>query len=106
MVFFTTASILSFVRWRDGGYKNTKWLILAAICMELAAGSKYNAMLAWFFVNLMMVFRYSRDTGRGLPVLRFGAVFFFIALLVVLPWYIKKLYADGKPGVSIVRRVF
>jgi 4-amino-4-deoxy-L-arabinose transferase-like glycosyltransferase len=27
MTFFTTASILAFVRWRDGSYKDTKWLV-------------------------------------------------------------------------------
>ena len=106
MGFFTTASILSFVRWRDGGYKNTKWLILSAICMGLAAGSKYNAMLAWFFVNLTMVFCYSRDTGRGLPALKFGAVFFAITLLIVLPWYIKNYILTANPVYPLFDRFF
>ena len=56
MTFFTTASILAFVRWRDGSYKDTKWLALSAVCMGLAAGSKYNAMIAWLFLNLIIVF--------------------------------------------------
>jgi hypothetical protein len=51
MTFFTTAIILAFVRWRDGNYKDTKWLVLSAVCMGLAAGSKYNAMIAWLFLK-------------------------------------------------------
>ena len=97
MVFFATASILAFVRWRDGSYKNTKWLALSAVCMGLAAGSKYNALIAWFFLNLMIVFYYSRDTKKGLPALRYGVTFFAIALLVVSPWFIKNYIQTGNP---------
>jgi len=97
MTFFTTASILAFVRWRDGKYKDIKWLILSAVCMGLAAGSKYNALIAWLFLNLMIVFCYSRDTENGLPALKSGAVFFAIALLVVAPWFIKNYILTGNP---------
>ena len=97
MVFFATASILAFVRWRDGSYKNTKWLVLSAVCMGLAVGSKYNAMIAWLFLNLIMVFYYSRDTKNGLPALQYGVAFFAIALLVVSPWFIKNYIQAGNP---------
>ena len=97
MTFFTTASILAFVRWRDGSYKDTKWLVLSAVCMGLAAGSKYNALIAWLFLNLMLVFYYSRDTEKGLPALRYGLAFFAIALLVVSPWFIKNYIQTGNP---------
>ncbi len=97
MTFFTTASILACVRWRDGGYSNAKWLVLSAVCMGLAAGSKYNAVIAWFFLNLMVIFYYSRDRGRGLPALKSGVVFFVIALFVVSPWYIKNYILTAYP---------
>ena len=97
MAFFITASILAFVRWRDDGYKNTKWLILSAICMGLAAGSKYNALIAWFFLNLMLVFCYSRDNGKTLPALKYGVVFFAITFLIASPWYIKNYILTANP---------
>ena len=97
MTFFTTASILAFARWRDGTYKDTKWLALSAVCMGLAVGSKYNALIAWLFLNLMMVFYYSRDTKKGLPALGYGVTFFAIALLVVSPWFIKNYIQTGNP---------
>ncbi|HUV50213.1 MAG TPA: phospholipid carrier-dependent glycosyltransferase [Anaerolineae bacterium] len=106
MTFFTTASILAFVRWRDGNYKDTKWLIISAVCMGLAAGSKYNALIAWLFLNLMIVFCYSRDTENGSGALKSGVMFFAIALLVVSPWYIKNYILTGNPIYPLFDQVF
>jgi len=97
MAFFTTASILAFIRWREEGYQSTKWLILSALCMGLAAGSKYNALIAWFFLNAMIVFYHSKDTGKGLPALKSGVMFFVVTLLIVSPWYIKNYILTGNP---------
>ncbi|MFH0894560.1 MAG: phospholipid carrier-dependent glycosyltransferase, partial [Bacteroidota bacterium] len=106
MTFFITASILAFIRWREGTYKDIKWLVLSAVCMGLAAGSKYNALIAWFFLNLMLVFCYSRDTENGLGALKSGAVFFVIALLVVSPWYIKNYILTENPIYPLFDQVF
>ncbi len=106
MVFFATASVLAFVRWRDDNYIGAKWLVLSAVCMGLAAGSKYNALIAWLFLNLMMVFYYSRDTKKELPALRYGVAFFAIALLVVSPWFIKNYIQTGNPIYPLFDRFF
>ena len=97
MTFFTTASILAFIRWRDSGCRDAKWFVLSAVCMGLAAGSKYNALIAWFFVNLMVIFCYSRDNGKTLPALKSGLAFFAITLLIVSPWYIKNCILTANP---------
>jgi len=106
MTFFTTASVLAFVRWRDDGYRNAKWLLLSAVCIGLSAGSKYNALIAWLFLNLMIVFYYSRDTENGLGAFKSGAVFFVIALLVVSPWYIKNYILTENPIYPLFDQVF
>ena len=106
MTFFTTASILAFVRWRDENYYDTKWFVLSAVCMGLAAGAKYNALIAWLFLNLMIVFCYSRDTKNGLGALKSGVIFFAIALLVVSPWYIKNYILTGNPIYPLFDQVF
>ncbi len=106
MVFFVTAGILAYTRWRDGNYKDTKWLALSAICMGLAAGSKYNALIAWLFVNLMMVFYYSRDTKKEFPALGYGAAFFAITILVVSPWFIKNYILTGNPTYPLFNSFF
>ncbi|MBN2515138.1 MAG: phospholipid carrier-dependent glycosyltransferase [Deltaproteobacteria bacterium] len=97
MAFFTTASVLAWIKWQSEGYKDLKWFILSAVCMGLAAGSKYNALIAWFFLNLMVVFYYSRDTRKGLQAVKFGVVFFVVTLFVVSPWFIKNYIQTGNP---------
>ena len=97
LVFFTTASVLSFLRWRDDGYGDAKWLFLSAACMGLAAGTKYNAFIAWFFLNGAVCYLYSRDTGKQLQALKWGGLFFLAALAVVSPWLLKNLLLKGNP---------
>ena len=97
MVFFSTASILAWIKWQNEDYKYAKWFILSAVCMGLAAGSKYNALLAWFFLNLMVVYYYSRDTKKELQSVKYGVVFFLVTLLIVSPWFIKNYIQTGNP---------
>ncbi len=66
------------------------------VCRLHGIGSG-NALIAWLFLNLMMVFYYSRDTEKGLPALGYGVAFFAIALLVVSPWFIKNYIQTGNP---------
>lgn len=105
MVFFTTASVLAWITWQREGYKELKWIILSAVCMGLAAGSKYNALIAWFFLNLMVVFYYSRDTKKGLQAVKYGLVFFIITLLVVSPWFIKNYIQTGNPIYPLLNKL-
>ena len=106
MVFFSTASILAWIKWQDEDYKYTKWFILSAVCMGLAAGSKYNALLAWFFLNLMVVYYYSRDTKKELQSVKYGVVFFLVTLFIVSPWFIKNYIQTGNPIYPLLNHLF
>ena len=106
MVFFTTASVLSFLRWRDGCYQNTKWLLLSAVCMGLAAGTKYNALVSWLFLGAAVCFLYARDTGKQLQAIRRGTLFFLVALAVVSPWLVKNLILTGNPIYPLMDNLF
>lgn len=106
LVFFTTASVLAFLRWRSDEYKENKWLFISAIAMGLALGTKYNALIAWFFVSLALVFLYSRDTEKQLLAIRYGTVFFLVSLLVFSPWLIKNFFLTGNPFFPLFKGVF
>jgi 4-amino-4-deoxy-L-arabinose transferase-like glycosyltransferase len=106
MVFFTTASILSWLQWRDGGYENAKWLLLSAACMGLAAGSKYNAIISWLFLNGAVCYLYARDTGKQLQAVRWGALFSLVALAVFSPWLVKNLILTGNPIYPLLDNLF
>jgi 4-amino-4-deoxy-L-arabinose transferase-like glycosyltransferase len=106
MIFFTTASVLSYLRWRDGGYEDGKWLLLSAVCMGLAAGTKYNALISWLFLGGAVCFLYARDTGKQLQALRWGLIFFLVALVTVSPWLVKNLILKGNPIYPLMDNVF
>jgi len=106
MIFFTTASVLSYLRWRDGSYEDVKWILLAGVCMGLAAGTKYNALISWLFLGGAVCFLYARDTGRQLQAIRWGALFSLVALAVVSPWLVKNLILQGNPIYPLLDNLF
>jgi 4-amino-4-deoxy-L-arabinose transferase-like glycosyltransferase len=106
LVFFTTASVLAYLRWRDSGYGEAKWLILSAACMGLAAGTKYNAIITWIFLNGAVCFLHARDTGKQLQAVRWAGVFFLVALAVVSPWLVKNLILKGNPVYPLLDSLF
>jgi 4-amino-4-deoxy-L-arabinose transferase-like glycosyltransferase len=106
MTFFTTASLLALLQWRESDYRDGLWMALSAIAMGLALGSKYNALIAWFFLNLMVVFYYSRDRGGTGQALKKGILFFTLTLLVASPWYIKNMVLTGNPLYPLLERYF
>ncbi|MBW2491197.1 MAG: phospholipid carrier-dependent glycosyltransferase [Deltaproteobacteria bacterium] len=106
MTFFTTGSVLAFIRWRDSEYSEFKWFLIASLCMGIAIGSKYNALIAWFIVTLMVIFRYVRDTNKQMVALRYGLLFFVIAALVASPWYVKNYLQTGNPFYPLFNSFF
>lgn len=106
LVFFTTLSILACLYWRDSEYKKIGWLLISAVAMGLALGTKYSALPAWFFLTLAIVFIYSRDTGGQGRALRYGLVFFLVSLLVFSPWLIKNAILTGNPFYPLYQSVF
>ena len=106
LAFFTTASILTFIRYRDGEFKEFKWLFLSSLAMGLALGTKYNALIAWFFLSLTIVYVYSRDTGRQGRAVIYGLIFFMISLSVFSPWLIKNIILTGNPLYPLFKGIF
>jgi len=106
MIFFTTASVLCYLRWRDDQYENVKWLLLSAVCMGLAAGTKYNALISWVFLNGAVCFLYARDTGRQLQAIRWGGLFFLVVLAAASPWFVKNLILTGNPIYPLMDNLF
>ena len=97
LVFFSTASVFAFIRYRNGGFQEFKWLFISSLSMGLALGTKYNALVIWFFLTLSIVFIGSRDTKKQWPSIRMGSIFFLISLCVFSPWLIKNFMLTGNP---------
>jgi len=106
MTFFTTASVLAFIRWRDSEYSRFKWVLISSFCMGIAVGSKYNALIAWFVMNLMLMLSYVRDTNKQIGAFQYGILFFIITALLASPWYLKNYLQTGNPFYPLFKSFF
>lgn len=106
LAFFITAAIFAFLRYRDGEYKELKWLFISSIAMGLALGTKYNALLAWFFLSLAIVFVYSKDTKEQRMAVKCGLIFFLLSLFIFSPWLIKNIILTGNPLYPLLQGIF
>ena len=106
LIFFTTAAILAFVRYRDGEFKEFKWLFFSSVAMGLALGTKYNALIAWCFLTAAIIFIYSRNTGEQWKAIKCGLIFFLISLLIFSPWLIKNMILTGNPFYPLLQGFF
>jgi len=106
MTFFTTGSVLAFIKWRDSEYRRFKWLLISSICMGIAIGSKYNALIAWFILNLILMFSYVRDTNKQIAAFRYGIFFFIVTVFVASPWYLKNYFQTGNPFYPLFNSFF
>ena len=97
LTFFSAASILSFIRYRDGGFKECKWLFFSSLFMGIALGTKYNALVIWFFLTLWIVLITVRDTKNQRQALWNGAIYFLISGILFSPWLIKNIMLTGNP---------
>ncbi|HXG50599.1 MAG TPA: hypothetical protein VNN77_04225 [candidate division Zixibacteria bacterium] len=103
LVFYSTASLLCLVRWREEGAR--RWLALAACSAGFAAATKPNGLLS--LALLSMVFLLSAASA-GAPKRIVGAVALFgtLALIPVLPWLIKNELQTGNPFYPFLGRFF
>lgn len=106
VVFFVTASILSFIRWRDSEYDQSRWLLISAVAMGLGLGSKYSSLVPWFFVTMAIIFISSRDTGNSGKAMKYGSLFFLISLAVFSPWLVKNTILTGNPFYPLFPGIF
>jgi hypothetical protein len=97
LTFFSAASIFSFIRYRDGGFKEFKWLLFSSLSMGIALGTKYNALVIWFFLTLWIVLITVRDTKNQRQALWNGAIYFLISGILFSPWLIKNIMLTGNP---------
>lgn len=106
MTFFITAGVYGFVQWKTGDYAKNSWFLMSAVSMGLALGSKYNALIAFAFMNLALVFCYARNTGQQKKALAAGVFFFLVAFLVASPWLIKNFLLTGNPVYPLFPNLF
>ena len=97
MTFFITSSVMAFIKWRDSEYKNIKWFLLSGLAMGMAVGSKYNALIAAFILDMLLMLSVVQDKHKQTAALWYGILFFVIAAFTASPWYLKNYLQTGNP---------
>ena len=100
LIYFSTASLLSLLKWMESDYR-LRFLIISAISCGLAMGTKYNGLIVFFLLTLFIPFIRSRyDQGERQGLLKttgHGITFLFIALLIFSPWMIRNYIWINNP---------
>ena len=121
LVFFSTAALLSLLKWIENRFQ-AKFLVGSAICCGLALGTKYNGLIVLLILTLITPFVYISCSKiklkkKGLTdqvslnriqlkALGFGVIFIFIALLVFSPWMIRNYVWTANPIYPLYDHLF
>ncbi|PIE56638.1 MAG: hypothetical protein CSA34_03225 [Desulfobulbus propionicus] len=99
LIFFTTASLLWLLTWIDNNFPLRR-LVGAGLFCGLAMGTKYNGLVAFVLLTLMVPLLYLRcattkpSSGRALL---FAMIFALAALTASSPWLIRNYLWTSNP---------
>jgi hypothetical protein len=65
--------------------------------MGIAIGSKYNALIAFFIMNLLLMVVYVRKTRKQWGAVKYGLIFLAVTAAAASPWYLKNYLLTGNP---------
>lgn len=127
LIFFSTAALLSILKWAANGY-SARHLIFSGVFCGLALGTKYNGLITFFLLACLVPILYVRGEeaarphrkrpgesrngpqqyrGRGaLKAVASGVVFSIVALAVFSPWMIRNYIWTRNPVYPLYNSVF
>lgn len=105
LAFFSTASILAILQWRNTGFQK-RWLLLSAIASGLGAGTKYNGFVVVIILFFGVIYIYSKETERLHISLKYATVYFLISAIFFSPWLIKNYILTGNPCFPLFTSLF
>ena len=109
LVFFTTAALFSGIIWLEDTSR-WRWLLIAAVCSGLALGTKYNALVSFLVLSLLLPFFYLNrrkdQHAEQLNAVKYGALFVIVSMLVFSPWLIRNYSLTGNPLYPLAQGIF
>lgn len=100
VIFFSTASLLLLLFWAEHEAK-TRYLLLAALCCGMAAGVKYNALVAIVVLTLLVPLIYMQlgpsEEGKNKKAIWASILFALVTVTVFSPWMIRNTLWTGNP---------
>ncbi len=91
---YSTLALFAALRWKEGF--ELKWLMLSAASAGFALGVKYNGAITLALIGAFILFCGARRQGLA-KALRAGALYIFIALLILSPWLVRNLVWGKSP---------
>jgi len=108
LIFFTTASLLSLLKWLE--IEKSRWLILSAVMCGLALGTKYNGLVSLFLLALSVPILYLRHPGKKQKnqgmAMGYTGLFLLLSLLVFSPWMIRNYIWTKNPVYPLYNKWF
>ncbi|MBW1999066.1 MAG: glycosyltransferase family 39 protein [Deltaproteobacteria bacterium] len=100
LIFFSTASLLLLFKWAERGFQ-VKALVLAAVLCGLSMGTKYNGLVTFLLLTLLVPFmyvRYGKDKRPGfIRPIAYCTLFVLVALAVFSPWMARNYHWKKNP---------
>ncbi|MFQ5541289.1 MAG: phospholipid carrier-dependent glycosyltransferase [Candidatus Binatia bacterium] len=97
LVFYSTASLLSLLWWRESGYSQ-RWLILAGLSSGFALTTKPNGMLVFLLLFSLVAFNLGGEKERSIgQKSSWLFLFLFFVFLPLSPWLLKNMTQTGNP---------
>jgi len=109
LIFFSTASLLFVLKWTEKGFQ-VRTLVLAAILCGLAMGTKYNGLVTFLLLTLLVPFLYTRYAKNKRPGLlrpiAYCTLFVLVALAFFSPWMARNYYWKRNPVYPLYNTLF
>lgn len=102
--FFEVMALWGFLEWIEK--KEKKWLIESAVMLGLAVSTKLLALGSLFIFTILVIFFFLHH-GKKIKDLFIGLfVYWFICLLIPLPWFIFSFTHTGNPVYPFFTNVY
>ena len=100
LIFFSFLSMYYLLKWAENILK-FKYLVISAIGCGLGLGTKYNGMITFFLLTMMVPFCYTRQLSSTknsfLRPAGYAAMYLLISMIVFSPWMIRDMIWKHNP---------
>jgi len=106
ITFYTTASLLCLLRWREER-QALRWLGIAALSLGFALATKPNGLVAGLLISLLFLMVIVKPPRKSLIEMGYELVLFGgLVLLPFLPWILKNWFQTGNPFYPLLGNLF
>lgn len=109
LIFFSFASLIYMLEWGNQKFQ-FKFLFLSSLCCGLALGTKYNALILFALISLLIPVVYSRSAPASsvkvYTAIKYSMFFILIALFFFSPWMIRNYLWKKNPVYPLYHQFF